>query len=91
MGFWTYIVVGLIAGFLLKLVLPSTRDEAFGVLGTLLLGVVGAVIGGWTWSLLLHGEGATAVDAPSIFVAFAGSCIVIGLLKLFTKSNTVTY
>ena len=91
MGFWAYIIVGLIAGFLAKLVMPGSRNEPSGFIGTMLLGIVGAVIGGWTWNLMLNRQGATGVDIGSIFVAFVGSCIVIGLLRLFTKGSTATY
>ena len=40
MGFWAYIIVGLVAGFLAKLVMPGNRNEPGGFLGTMLLGVV---------------------------------------------------
>jgi uncharacterized membrane protein YeaQ/YmgE (transglycosylase-associated protein family) len=87
MGILAYIIVGLIAGFLAKMIMPGTRDEPSGFLGTMLLGIVGAVVGGWTWNLFLNRPGATGVDAGSIFVAFVGSCIVIGLLRLFNRSG----
>ena len=90
MGFWAYIIVGLIAGFLAKLVMPGSRNEPSGFLGTMLLGVVGAVIGGWVWNAFGN-KGATGIDPVSIFVAFVGSCIVIGLLRLFTRGSTATY
>ena len=47
MGLLSWIIVGLIAGFLAKFVMPGTRDEPGGFLGTMLLGIVGAVVGGW--------------------------------------------
>jgi uncharacterized membrane protein YeaQ/YmgE (transglycosylase-associated protein family) len=87
MGILAYIIVGLIAGFLAKLVMPGTRNEPAGFLGTMLLGIVGAVVGGWTWNIFLNRPGATGVDAGSIFVAFIGSVIVIGLLRLFNRTG----
>jgi uncharacterized membrane protein YeaQ/YmgE (transglycosylase-associated protein family) len=87
MSFLAYIIVGLVAGFLAKMIMPGTRNEPSGFLGTMLLGIVGAVIGGWTWNLFLNRQGATGVDLGSIFVAFIGSCIVIGLLRLFNRSG----
>jgi len=87
MDILAYIVVGLIAGFLAKLMMPGTRNEPGGFLGTMLLGIVGAVIGGWTWNIVLNRPGATGINAGSIFVAFVGSCIVIGLLRLFNRSS----
>jgi uncharacterized membrane protein YeaQ/YmgE (transglycosylase-associated protein family) len=88
MSFLAYIIVGLLAGVLAKMVMPGTRNEPSGFLGTILLGIVGAVVGGWTWSLLFGGAGATGVNIASIFVALLGSCIVIGLLRLFSRTRS---
>lgn len=90
MSWLAYIVVGLIAGVLAKVVMPGSRDEPGGILGTVLLGIIGAVVGGWTWNLVLNKPGATGIDLASIFVAFVGSCIVIGLLRLFSRSSVVS-
>jgi len=87
MDILAYIVVGLIAGFLAKMMMPGARDEPSGFLGTMLLGIVGAVVGGWTWNIFLNRPGANGINAGSIFVAFIGSCIVIGLLRLFSRSG----
>lgn len=88
MSWLAYIIVGLIAGFLAKLIMPGAEKEPSGFLGTMLLGIVGAVIGGWIWTLVLNRPGAQGVDIPSIFVAFVGSIVVIGLLRLFSRSAT---
>lgn len=88
MSWIAYIVVGLIAGFLAKLVMPGTEDEPSGFIGTMLLGIVGAVLGGWIWNIVLHKPGATGVDIGSIFVAFVGSVVVIGVLRLFSRPTT---
>ena len=87
MSFLAWIIVGLVAGFLAKLIMPGTKDEPSGFLGTMLLGIVGAVIGGWVWNLALGRPGATGVDIGSIFVAFVGSCILIALLRLFNRGR----
>jgi len=85
MGLLSWIIVGLIAGFLAKFVMPGTRDEPSGFLGTMLLGIVGAVVGGWVWNLFLNRPGATGVDIGSIIVSLIGSCIVIGLMRFFDR------
>ena len=90
MGLLTWIIVGLVAGFLAKLIMPGTRDEPAGWLGTLLLGVVGAVVGGWIWNLAFSAPGATGFDIRSIVVALIGSCIVIGLMRMFNR-NAITH
>ncbi len=86
----TWIIIGVIAGFLAKLVMPGGRDEPSGFLGTMLLGIVGAVVGGWVWNLFLSQPGATGMDPGTLFVAFIGSVIVISLLRLFDR-RTLTY
>ena len=90
MGLLAWIIVGVVAGFLAKWVMPGTRDEPSGFLGTMLLGIVGAVIGGWVWNLVLGRPGATGIDVGSIFVAFIGSVIVISVLRLFDRKR-LTY
>ena len=90
MSLLAWIIVGVIAGFLAKFVMPGTRDEPSGFLGTMLLGIVGAVVGGWTWNLFLNRPGATGIDLGSIIVALVGSCIVIGLMRLFSSRRTIS-
>jgi uncharacterized membrane protein YeaQ/YmgE (transglycosylase-associated protein family) len=88
MSWIAWIIVGLVAGFLAKLVMPGTRDEPSGFLGTLLLGIVGAVVGGWIWNIAFNAPGATGINGWSILIAFIGSCILIALMRLFTRRTT---
>ncbi len=71
--FW--VIVGLIAGALAKLIMPG--DDPGGIVVTIILGVVGAIIGGFLLSLL--GIGAGAGSGGFIFSIIAG---VIGALIL---------
>lgn len=50
MGFFAFLVLGLIAGAIAKLILPGKQGGGWFV--TLLLGVVGALLGGWIGSAL---------------------------------------
>ena len=52
--FW--IIVGLIAGVIAKFALPG--DDPGGIIVTILIGIVGAVLGGWLLSLIGIGAGA---------------------------------
>lgn len=85
MSLLAWIIVGLVAGFLAKTVMPVSSGEPSGFLGTMLLGIVGAVVGGWVWNIVLGRSGATGVDIGSIFVAFIGAIIVLGLLRVFNR------
>jgi uncharacterized membrane protein YeaQ/YmgE (transglycosylase-associated protein family) len=66
MGLISWIVVGIIAGFLAKFVVKG--EGPGGVLGDLVIGVIGAVIGGWIWNYFGH-VGATGINIASIIVA----------------------
>ena len=74
--FW--IVVGLIAGFLASVVM---RGGGYGVVGDIVVGIVGALIGGFIMNAFgLGGNGLIY----SIIVAFVGACILIFLLRLIS-------
>lgn len=74
MGLFAWIVVGLIAGWLAKMVVPGR--EPGGFFATLAIGVVGAILGGWIWNLM-GATGATGVNPGSILVAFVGSVVLL--------------
>ncbi|HEV2037244.1 MAG TPA: GlsB/YeaQ/YmgE family stress response membrane protein [Candidatus Eremiobacteraceae bacterium] len=78
MGIISWIVVGIIAGFLAKLVMKG--EGPGGILGDLVIGVVGAILGGWVWNLFGH-VGATGINLPSIIVAFVGALILLFILR----------
>ncbi len=75
--FW--IVVGLIAGALAKLIMPG--DDPGGIVVTIILGIVGAVIGGFVLSLL--GIGAGAGSGGFIFSIIAGVIGAVILLAIY--------
>ena len=75
-----WIVLGLVAGFLASVVM---RGGGYGLIGDIIVGIVGALLGGWLFSLLGAG-GVTGFNLWSIFVAFVGACLLIGLLRLLS-------
>ena len=75
--FW--IIVGLIAGALAKLIMPG--DDPGGIIVTIIIGIVGAVIGGWLLSLL--GIGAGAGSGGLIFSIIAGIIGAVILLAIY--------
>jgi uncharacterized membrane protein YeaQ/YmgE (transglycosylase-associated protein family) len=76
-----WLIVGLIAGFLASMVM---RGGGYGILGDILAGIVGAFIGGWLFGVLGISLGGGIIG--SIFVAFIGACILIAILRLFSRS-----
>jgi uncharacterized membrane protein YeaQ/YmgE (transglycosylase-associated protein family) len=79
MSWFAYIVVGIIAGFLAKLVVKG--EGPGGILGDMIIGIIGAVLGGWLFNMFGH-AGATGINIPSIIVAFIGAIILLLILRL---------
>jgi uncharacterized membrane protein YeaQ/YmgE (transglycosylase-associated protein family) len=85
MGILSWILLGLIAGFLASVVM---KGGGYGVIGDIIVGVVGALIGGFVFSLL-GGGGVSGFNLPSIFVAFVGACILIAILRAVSGRRAV--
>ena len=80
MGILSWIVVGLIAGWLAGRVM---RGGGYGLIGDIIVGVVGALIGGFLAATLLKIPNAVnGINVTSIFVAFIGAVILIAILRM---------
>ena len=79
MGIIAWIVVGLIAGILAKLIMPG--DDPGGFIVTILLGIVGAFVGGFVVNLL-GGAGVSGFNLWSILVATLGAIILLAIYRL---------
>jgi len=73
MSFLAWIVLGLIAGFIGSKIV-NKRGE--GMLLDIILGIVGALVGGWVFSLL-GASGVTGLNLYSLFVAVIGSILFL--------------
>ena len=78
--FW--VIVGLIAGALAKFIMPG--DDPGGIIVTIIIGILGAVLGGWILHLI--GIGGGAASGGFIFSIIAG---VIGALILLAIYRVV--
>ena len=75
-----WLIVGLIAGFLASVVMRG----GYGIVGDIIAGLVGSFIGGWLFGLLGISVGGGLLG--TIIVAFVGACILIAILRLFSRS-----
>ena len=73
MSFLAWIVLGLIAGFIGSKVVNKSGE---GFFLDIILGIVGAVVGGWVFSLV-GGHGVNGVNLYSIVVAAIGAILVL--------------
>ena len=86
MGILSWIVVGLIAGWLAGQVM---RGGGYGLLGDIIVGVVGGLLGGWIATSLLHiGATVNGFNLESILVAFVGAIILLVLLRLLSGGRS---
>jgi len=77
----SWLVVGVVAGFLAS-VLTGAHES---LITMIVLGIVGAVVGGWVASDLLHIAAVTGVNSTSIAVATIGAVIVIFVVGSFNR------
>ena len=76
--------MGLIAGLLGQLIMPG--DEPGGIIVTILLGIVGAFVGGFVTNLLGFG-GVTGFNIWSILVATLGAIILLAIYRAVVGSR----
>jgi uncharacterized membrane protein YeaQ/YmgE (transglycosylase-associated protein family) len=86
MGILAFIVVGLVAGLLAKLVMPGV--DPGGLIVTTLIGIAGAFVGGLVVQFL-GGAGVTGINIWSILVATLGAVILLAIYRLFAGGRTV--
>jgi uncharacterized membrane protein YeaQ/YmgE (transglycosylase-associated protein family) len=84
MSILSWLVVGVIAGFLAKFVVPG--EGPGGVIGDLVLGIIGAIIGGWLFNMLGH-SAADGINLYSILVALVGAVILLFIGRAFSRAR----
>ena len=80
-GIIAWIVVGLIAGWLAGVMMSG---GGYGLVRDTLLGLVGALIGGFVTGFFVQGD---AGFWGSIVVAFIGACILVGIVRMMSPGR----
>ncbi len=80
MGILAWIIFGLIAGAIAKAIHPG--PDPGGLVVTMLIGVVGAFLGGIIGRAVFH-TGVSGFNAPSFLLAIAGSLILLVIYRAF--------
>ena len=78
MSILTWIIVGLVAGVLASIVMGGT---GYGLIGDIIIGIVGAFVGGWVFSALGIASPLGGL-AGTILVAFVGAVLLLFILRL---------
>ncbi|MGQ4497104.1 GlsB/YeaQ/YmgE family stress response membrane protein [Dermabacteraceae bacterium P13115] len=87
MGFIGWIILGILAGAIAKAIMPGKQGG--GIFATMILGIVGAVVGGYLGSLIFNVDVQKSLFSLSTWViAIGGSLIVLAVWGYFTgKKN----
>jgi uncharacterized membrane protein YeaQ/YmgE (transglycosylase-associated protein family) len=86
MGILAWLIVGLIAGWLAGMVM---KGGGYGVVGDIIVGIVGALIGGFLASVLFNVDAVNGFNLVSILTAFIGSVILIAILRALPGRSPV--
>ena len=83
-SFIWWLVIGLIAGALARLIMPG--KDPMGIIATMLLGIVGSVLGG----LVIWGSDETGFHPAGLILSVIGAIIVLWIWRAIkSRSSTV--
>lgn len=77
MGFLAFLVLGLIAGAIAKAIMPGSSGG--GWFATMILGVIGAMVGGWLGSILFNADLKNFWSLQTWALAVGGSIVVLAI------------
>lgn len=87
MGIISWLLVGLLAGWIANMIMSS---GAGGLLADIAIGVIGALVGGFLAGILFGGEFVTGFNPVTIIVSIVGAIVVIALYRLLTGQRVRT-
>ena len=82
----TWLIIGLVIGAVAHLLVPGR--QRIGIILTVLIGIVGALVGGFIFNALGH-SAASGINLYSIFVAFIGAVVVLVIYHAVTRSRAL--
>ncbi|MBL3700926.1 GlsB/YeaQ/YmgE family stress response membrane protein [Leucobacter luti] len=85
MSFIAFLILGLIAGAIAKAIMPG--ENGGGWFTTLLLGVIGAMLGGWLGGMIFGADMAAFWSLSTWLLAIGGSIIVLLIFGLFSGNR----
>jgi uncharacterized membrane protein YeaQ/YmgE (transglycosylase-associated protein family) len=85
MGIIAWILLGLIAGAIARALIPGRAPGPRGCFGTTLIGILGALLGGFLASALNIGELDDFFDLGTWLIAIAGSVLLLFIIRAFER------
>ena len=87
MGLILWLVIGGVVGWLASIVMK--RDGSQGIILNIVVGIVGALLGGWLIGPLLGAPSINSgeLSAASLLVSFLGAVILLAIVNLITRNR----
>ena len=82
MGILAWILLGGVAGWLASLIMNT--DQSQGIFLNIVVGIVGAFIGGFAFNMF-GGQGITGFNLYSLIVALVGAVLFLGIVKTVSR------
>jgi uncharacterized membrane protein YeaQ/YmgE (transglycosylase-associated protein family) len=79
-----WIIVGALAGWLASIVMKTNQEQ--GLIADIIVGIIGAFIGGFVLNLLGIGGAVTGLNIASILTAFIGAVILLAILRMVRRA-----
>lgn len=79
-----WLVIGGLAGWVASLIMKT--DAQMGTVANIVVGIIGAVLGGWITSALTNVDLAGPWSLTSFLIAILGAVILLAILRLFRRA-----
>jgi uncharacterized membrane protein YeaQ/YmgE (transglycosylase-associated protein family) len=86
MSIIAWIVLGLVAGWLAGMIM---RGSGYGVIGDIVLGILGAILGGWITAAVLGRDMVNGFNVETLLVAVLGAVVLIAVSRLFSGRRAI--
>lgn len=86
MGILSWLIVGLIAGWLAGIVM---KGGGYGLVGDIVIGILGALVGGFLASVVFGADTVNGLDITSLITAFIGAVVLIALVRALPGRSPV--
>lgn len=85
MGIIAWIVFGALAGWIASMIMNT--DEEQGAIGNIIVGIIGAFLGGFLVQATTDNEGITGFNLGSLLVAILGAVILLAIVRMFHRPS----